>query len=196
MSASLEPNATHPDNSSVCFERILPGPIERVWEYLTAPGKRALWLADGSTDSHIGGQVKLFFTNDELSIGSSGEEEVTELSAKYNGTPDIIGTITRCEPPHLFAHTWPEDESGEHISEVTFEVAPVSDQQRDAVKIIVTHRRVHDRTELLGLTAGWHAHLAILGALLTSQAPPAFWTTFAALEKEYGQRAPFAGVEV
>ena len=32
-------------NNSIRFERLLPGPIERVWAYLVEPDKRALWLA-------------------------------------------------------------------------------------------------------------------------------------------------------
>ena len=32
------------DDTTVRFERLLPGPIERVWEYLTDGDKRATWL--------------------------------------------------------------------------------------------------------------------------------------------------------
>ena len=32
----------------VRFERLLPGPIERVWAYLTESDKRSLWLASGA----------------------------------------------------------------------------------------------------------------------------------------------------
>ena len=34
------------DDSTVRFERMLPGPIERVWEYLTDSDKRATAGAD------------------------------------------------------------------------------------------------------------------------------------------------------
>ncbi|WP_234274916.1 hypothetical protein [Billgrantia zhangzhouensis] len=30
---------------SIRFERLLPGPIERVWAFLTESDKRGLWLA-------------------------------------------------------------------------------------------------------------------------------------------------------
>ena len=33
--------------TTVRFERLLPGPIERVWEYLTDSDRRATWLAAG-----------------------------------------------------------------------------------------------------------------------------------------------------
>ena len=32
---------------AVRFERLLPGPIERVWSYLTDSEKRGKWLASG-----------------------------------------------------------------------------------------------------------------------------------------------------
>jgi uncharacterized protein YndB with AHSA1/START domain len=36
--------------NTIRFERLLPGPIERVWAYLTDPEKRAKWLASGPMD--------------------------------------------------------------------------------------------------------------------------------------------------
>ena len=33
------------DTQTVRFERLLPGPIERVWAYLTESEKRRKWLA-------------------------------------------------------------------------------------------------------------------------------------------------------
>ncbi|MEQ8750919.1 MAG: hypothetical protein RIC52_14200 [Amphiplicatus sp.] len=38
------------DKMSIRFERLLPGPIERVWAYLTEPEKRAEWFAGGVTE--------------------------------------------------------------------------------------------------------------------------------------------------
>ena len=35
------------DETTVRFERLLPGPIERVWQYLTDGDKRAKWLCGG-----------------------------------------------------------------------------------------------------------------------------------------------------
>ena len=44
------------DETTVRFERMLPGPIERVWEYLTDAEKRATWLCGGETESQVGGK--------------------------------------------------------------------------------------------------------------------------------------------
>jgi hypothetical protein len=35
---------------AVRFERLLPGPIERVWDYLTKPDLQKTWLADSAAD--------------------------------------------------------------------------------------------------------------------------------------------------
>lgn len=48
------------------IERTLPGPIERVWAYLTEPGKRRTWLAGGPMELHEGGSMELVFHNAEL----------------------------------------------------------------------------------------------------------------------------------
>ena len=45
----------------VVFVRQLPGPIERVWAFLTEPGKRARWLAGGPMELRVGGRVELQF---------------------------------------------------------------------------------------------------------------------------------------
>ena len=55
------------DESTVRFERLLPGPIERVWAYLVESEKRAKWLCSGETETAVGGHVDLVFRNETLS---------------------------------------------------------------------------------------------------------------------------------
>ena len=43
--------------------RTLPGPIERVWEYLTDPEKRARWFAGGPMEPRVGAA---YWTDDDL----------------------------------------------------------------------------------------------------------------------------------
>ena len=45
------------DESAVKFERLLPGPIERVWSYLTEGDKRARWLCGGDVEAAVDGHV-------------------------------------------------------------------------------------------------------------------------------------------
>ncbi|MBL7984768.1 MAG: SRPBCC domain-containing protein, partial [Flavobacteriales bacterium] len=43
--------------NTIQFKRLLPGPIERVWAYLTESDKRSKWLASGSMDLRVGGEA-------------------------------------------------------------------------------------------------------------------------------------------
>ena len=40
---------------TIRMERLLPGPIERVWDYLTDSAKRGKWFAAGKMDLRVGG---------------------------------------------------------------------------------------------------------------------------------------------
>ena len=51
---------------AIRIERVLPGPRERVWRYLTEPDLRRRWLAAGAFDLVPGGAVELVFRNNEL----------------------------------------------------------------------------------------------------------------------------------
>ncbi len=48
------------------IERLLPGPIERVWAYLTESELRRKWLAAGTMTLDAGAPVELVWRNDEL----------------------------------------------------------------------------------------------------------------------------------
>lgn len=41
--------------------RTLPGPIERVWEFLVDSDKRARWFAGGPMEPRTGGKIGSFF---------------------------------------------------------------------------------------------------------------------------------------
>ena len=101
------------DDSTVKFERVLPGPIERVWSFLTESDKRAQWLCGGDVETTLDGKVDMHFHNKSL----SSEEDIPRPE-KYRDMPEkmsFAGTVTRCEPPHILEHTW---EFGEELSQV------------------------------------------------------------------------------
>jgi uncharacterized protein YndB with AHSA1/START domain len=54
------------DSASVRFERVLPGPIERVWSYLVDPELRGTWFASGPLEPRVGGSLKLTFQHSRL----------------------------------------------------------------------------------------------------------------------------------
>jgi len=164
------------DKTTVRFERLLPGPIERVWQYLTEADKRSRWLAGGNTELVVDGIVEMNFHNASLSPLPDDPPP-----QKYCGLPEKMsfsGHVTRCEPPHLLAHTW--EFEGDH-SEVEYALS----EQDDRVLLVLTHRRLKDDDEVLSVSGGWHAHLDILGDVLEGLTPRAFWKTHTALESEY-----------
>jgi uncharacterized protein YndB with AHSA1/START domain len=166
------------DESSVRFERLLPGPIERVWAYLTESEKRRSWLAGGPMELRVGGGMELTFRNSELAPNEPTPEEYR----KYEGIVSP-GRIIQCEPPRLLSFTWFE-ESGKNPSEVTFELTPKDGQ----VLLVLTHRKLASREGMLSVAGGWHAHLGILEARLKGVEPGPFWPTITSLKEEYTKR--------
>lgn len=167
------------DDSTVRFERLLPGPLERVWEYLTDGDKRATWLAAGATELRVGGRTEFRFHNASLS-----SKPDIDPPRKYRDMPEEIsfgGTVTRCEPPRVLAYTWDyEDEQ----SEVTYELEELGNK----VRLVLTHRKLASLDEVLSVSGGWHTHLDVLEDVLEGREPEAFWKMHAPIEAEYEKR--------
>jgi uncharacterized protein YndB with AHSA1/START domain len=159
---------------TVKLERLLPGPLERVWAYITESDKRARWLAAGEFDLRVGGKVRLEFDNSKLPNDSD-----TPAKYKDRGKGAFDGVITRLEPLRLLAHTWKWD-SGD--TEVTYELTP---RGKDVLLTIV-HRRLQGRELVTGVMGGWDVHTGILADILNGTEPRPFWKTHARVEQEYG----------
>jgi uncharacterized protein YndB with AHSA1/START domain len=166
---------THPD--TVRIERLLPGPIERVWDYLTDSKKRGTWLATGKMELRVGGKVELEFHHADLSA-----EKIAPEKFRKNEGHVMSGQITACEPPRLLSYTFGD------AGEVTFELTP---KGKD-VLLVLTHRHLADRKTMVGVSTGWHSHLAILIDVLNGDEPRPFWTTVTKTEAEYEKRIPRA----
>ncbi|MBF6145795.1 SRPBCC family protein [Nocardia nova] len=160
---------------TVRIERLLPGPIERVWAYLTDIDKRATWLAGGLLEQVTGGRVEHIFRIHEL----TGEGDPAAVADRRHGE------VLEWDPPHLLRHTWSSG-GGLADSEVTFALEQVADK----VCLTVTHRRLPTRGEVLDIAAGWHTHLDILHARLAASAPDPFWPKFDSLRAEYESLLP------
>ncbi len=173
---------TVPEAGTIRFERLLPGPIERAWAYLTEPEKRGKWLASGPMELRVGGKFELIWRNSGL---SPRKEKIPEKYQQFEPEARMSGRITRCESPRLLSHTW---EGGD--SEVTYELTP----RGGSVLLVLTHRRIASRKDMLSFGPGWHTHLGILKDLLNGEVPSPFWSAFAALESEYEKRIPDTGV--
>lgn len=160
---------------AVRLERLLPGPIEKVWAFLTESEQRSRWLAGGQWELRAGGRIELRFAHDQISAEPTPE--------KYRGMPmNFTGKVLRIDPPRLIEFTWLE--SKDVATEVTFELTPKDDQ----VLLAITHRRIDSRDELLDIAGGWDVHAGILEDVLAQRTPRGFWSTHARLTEEYDLR--------
>ena len=182
QSALTEINERHgefPTPGEVRFVRLLPGPIERVWAYLTDPEKRATWFVGGAMELRPGGRAQLFFRHANIS-----PHEKPRAGAEQFHDPGVTmeAVVTRCEPPRLLAFTFGGTEVGKS-PEVTFELKPFGDQ----VQLVLTHRGAAGPSELADVSGGWHTHLTILSARLNGRPAPGIWSTSAQLGAEYAK---------
>lgn len=162
----------------VRFERLLPGPVDKVWRYLTDPDYRSRWLCGGETELRIGGRVEMIFNNASL----SAEKDIPKPE-KFSDMPEVVsfgGIVTQLEPPLLLAHTWIFE--GE-ASEVCYEL----EEKGQKVLLTLTHRRLSSADEMLDVCAGWHTHLDILSQVAQGQPASAYWKRHEQLEAAYAQ---------
>jgi len=165
------------NRSEVRLTRLLPGPIERVWDYLTVPEKRARWFAAGATEQKAGGKIVFAMHHANLAPNETPPDEYKQVQ-----DPGITfeGRVLRCEPPRLLVFTFGSDDS-----EVTFELTPQGKQ----VLFVITHRVSGDELpELPNYGSGWHTHVSLLVALLENAPLPPFWATHARLKPDYMRR--------
>jgi len=155
--------------------RILPGPIECVWEYLVDPEKRARWFAGGPLEQRPGGKVTLHVRHKNLAPDETPPEAHKE---SHDPGRSVSGTVTRCEPPRVLAFTFAH--YGD--SEATFELTP----EGPDVRLVLTHRGTGgDLSYMTGFASGWHTHLAHLVAQLEGTPSPSFWALHAELFEHY-----------
>jgi len=167
------------DESTVRFERLLPGPIERVWSYLTESEKRAQWLCGGDVESAVDGNVDMHFHN----VSLSSDEDIPRPE-KYKDRPEKMsfkGKVTRHEPPHVLEHTW---EFGEESSQVCYQLT----EQGDKVRLVLTHRRLESADTVLSVSGGWHTHLNVLADVLEGSKRRPFYKMQTQFESEYSER--------
>ena len=169
--------AQFPVPGEVRLVRLLPGPIERVWDFLTDPDKRARWLSGGVLEQRAGGRIEFNMHHQKLAPNETPPDEW-----KHVHDPGVTfdGVVLKCEPPRLLVHTF-----GGPDSEVTFELTPQGDQ----VQLVLTHRsKGEDLPDLHNFASGWHIHTDFLIALLEGAPPPPFWSAHARLKAEYARR--------
>lgn len=156
------------------IQRRLPGPIERVWGYLTDGELRRRWLAAGEMELKLGASFELVWRNDELSEAPDSRPDGMPVENR------MTCEITQLDPPRLLGFTW------RGSGDVVFELEPMHGE----VLLTVTHHKLPDRPTLLKVAAGWHTHLDLLVAQARGEKPGAFWSTWSRLHEAYGERLP------
>jgi uncharacterized protein YndB with AHSA1/START domain len=126
------------------FERILPGPIERVWDYLTDTGKLPGWFGEGTIELRVGGAVNL-------------------MGGHFRGV------VTQWQPPRRLTYSinlFNPGDTQSHYPEsyLKLELEPRGSE----VVLTLTHLPVLDRFEKQN-AMGWHTFLDMLDAALRGE---------------------------
>jgi uncharacterized protein YndB with AHSA1/START domain len=172
--ATLNAYGVLTEPATLKIQRLLPGPIERVWAYLTESELRRKWLAAGQMEMKVGASFELVWHNDELTNPPG------QRPPGFGDEHRMQSRITEFDPPRKLVIAW-------HGSgDVSFELEPKGNQ----VLLTVIHRRLPDRATLLKVGAGWHMHLDVLVARATCKEPAPFWDGWSRLQKEYDRRMP------
>jgi uncharacterized protein YndB with AHSA1/START domain len=144
----MDPKGEMTSVPCVVFRRLLPGPIEKIWSYLTDTSLMPAWFGeDSSIEPRQGGSVRL--------LGGH-----------------IRGTVTQWRPPHKLIYSWnvfgpddgPDAASAYPESYPTFEL----EAQGDNVALTFRHFPILERF-IPQNAMGWHVMLDILAASLKGE---------------------------
>jgi len=158
--------------ATLTIVRVLPGPIERVWSYITDGELRRQWLAAGAMEEKVGAPVTLTWRNDELTDPPGERPE--GMGAEHSMACEVI----EVDPPRKLAISWGS------TGGVTFTLS----EKGDEVLLTLVHKRVEDPAVLLNVSAGWHAHFDVLEAKLRGTTAKPHWDNWARLRTDYAAR--------
>ena len=164
---------------TVRFERLLPGPIERVWSYLTEGPLLKMWLAeDGAVPPRVG---------ESFVLTMGGGDDMPE---REGYEPKTYGTVLTYDPPRVLEYTWGvKAPDGTMLnSTVRFEL----EQRGDRVALTLTHVPVLPGFETRTLS-GWHALLDTLRARLEGAEPADPMAAMRALLRQYESQLATSG---
>ena len=156
------------------IQRLLPGPIERVWDYLTKSDLRRQWLASGEMELKEGAACELVWHHDTITNPPGARPE--DMKSESH----LPSRITVCEPPHKLGFMFWSD------SEVIFELKPAGKR----VLLTLTHSKLPSRGMMVGVSTGWHSHLDVLEARLSGEKAENFWDHWRAYKVDYEKRIP------
>ncbi|MEM7328151.1 MAG: SRPBCC family protein [Pseudomonadota bacterium] len=173
---------TYPQPAVLEIFRDLPGPIERVWDYLTQSELRQKWLCAGQVSSEPGGEIVFDFDHTRLS------QHPTPASHEGGGDHHMIGVVRVYDKPHHLAFSWPSAEA-----DAPTEVVIKLTETANGVRLHLRHEKLITDEYKSGASAGWHVHLDILGDVIDGAVGRDFWEHFLSLEQTYKQRLEQTG---
>ena len=147
---------------------------ERVWSYWSKARSGSAGSAAATTfRRHRARATRTAFNHNIIT-----DEKPPEKYKRFDGTPSRSSTFTEqvleFDPPRRlqtgFAGT-----GGQAPSEVLYELKPEGDNTR----LIITHSKLPDRKEMIGVGAGWNSHLDVLADEFAGRRNKDFWTKHA-----------------
>lgn len=159
------------------IKRVLSANRDTVWRFLTEDDLRGRWLCHGDVEPVKGGVIEFKF--DTSKLGSA----LPDLPTGESIRAEFEGIVTEFNPPELFAFTWPEAEGGESTS-VTIKLF----DRGDETLLHLVHEKLFNQENLVGASAGWHAHLEQLECHLSRKMSPNFWKRHQELDATYREK--------
>jgi len=170
----IDPRGRLAAPNTLVFQRLLPGPVGRIWRFLTEEDLRRKWLAGGRMEPEVGAAFELVWRNDELTMPPGVRPDGFAPEAR------LACRITEWNPPRRLAFAWGD------TAHVAIDLAPAGER----VLLTLTHSRIAERGMRVMLGSGWHTHLDILADRLQGSEPAPFWDTWSALRDAYDRRLP------
>jgi uncharacterized protein YndB with AHSA1/START domain len=171
------------DDSTVRFERLLPGPIEKVWPWLADSGKRGQWFTSGRLPDRIGEAWEMRYHHADYSPNKAppppGLEQVDRETVTM---PSLLLAI---EPPYRLAFSFGNSIQTGEYSEVDIRL---TEQADGMVRLVLTHSRLRNHDHTLKVSVGWHSHLAMLEHWASGRVPPSIWDVWRSLGGVYDRR--------
>ncbi len=170
------------NSHTVRIERLLPGPIDRVWEYFTKPEYVSTWLMECTLEPKLQGLISL--RSEPIPEGTIENDQVEPHVTM------IRGLISEFNPPRLIAFSWYQHEYGA-ATNLRVEL----DQRGDQVLVVLTHSHL-DPEFMAAVAAGWHANFEALIALIRGEEKPDIYPLFEKLLEEYRVVVASAGIVI
>jgi uncharacterized protein YndB with AHSA1/START domain len=132
--------------SAVRFTRLLPGPVAKVWQFLTDTALLPQWHGEGRIEPREGGAVSL--------MGGH-----------------VRGVVTAWRPEKFLGYTWNVFSPGEAqsrwpVSYLEFALEP----DGDGTRLTLTHRPIPAAMQAQTMM-GWHTMLDLIDAALRGEFP-------------------------